>query len=146
MAALAVLVTALVTALVTFLAARRKHRQDDIDDAVKRYQKLLDLNTAHIVDLTDELEEVRQEHTDCQVSLEAIYVWAQHSDMTCKALLKKLGLESEIQLPPLPARPARRARSQASEFRQRTMAQNAQLLQQQTTGTIPPPPPIGNES
>lgn len=135
--AAAALVTAGVTAAVTFLAARRQQRQQDVDDAIKRYQVLVERQDAHLEDLSRAVDQLAEEHLSCQVSMAEMYGHLQRlHDLSCR-FAKLLGLEAEKEVPALPPRPPR---PEPAEFRKRSLQQNTQLLKQQAhDSTVLPP-------
>lgn len=150
--AAAAVIVALGSAAVYFYRTRAGEGRKTEKTAVGQWREVADAQQkqigrqdGHIREMTEALEELIGEHTDCQVDLAALYGelrrihdHAVRVTRCCRELGRDPGEPPEM--PPRPPRPDR----EASEFKKRTLAQKTQNLQQ-LSGVIPPipstPPP-----
>lgn len=110
--------------------ALRKSREAD---AVNYYRDLVERHQAHSVALETELDQIREEHRLCGISLEKQYGWM------CRAndVLKRIAPDEARNLE-LPSPPNRD--HEQSEFRARSNRQNAELLKQESSVVMNRPP------
>jgi hypothetical protein len=145
--AVGMLVTAIVTAMITYFSARRQHKREDIDDAVRRHQQLNDeiekrhkgvseLLSRQLIEMSEALEEIESRHRDCEVRIEGLYEWCKGIYRIAVRQARQLKLDPDDEVPELPPRPQRP--DSDAEYKKRSLLHNAQLLQQQIRNPTPP--------
>lgn len=103
---------------------------------VTRQQQQIDRQDVHLADLTDGLEQLRQEHAGCQSQIDSLYHWAASCHEAARRLARRARQDPDDPdvVPHLPPRPPR-TDGRAEEFRERTLRHNTEAVKD-----LSPPP------